>query len=251
VPFSSARSPRLPSSGLLPVLFTLALAAVPAAAPAQTASGASNGGSRFALGASAGTLGAGVELSAALAERLRVRLGLHGFSYSDRREADGIEYDAEARLRNANALLDWHPGGGGFRLTGGLVYNANTVEGSSLPPASGFYEIGDIEVPVALLGTLDAEVDFDPIVPYAGIGFGDALAPGRRFGVTLDLGVVFQGEPDVTLTPVFAPDSPIPQIPIAEQLLRAELAKEEQNIEDDLSEYDLYPVLALTLWYRF
>lgn len=235
-----ARSPRaFPLCGaLLALLFT---------APSQ----AQTSGGNWALGASASTLGAGVELTAGLGRQINARFGLQGFQYSDQREADGIEYDAEARLRSVKALLDWHPGGGGFRLTGGLLYNATTVEGSSLPPASGFYEIGDIRVPVQFLGTLDAEVEFDPVVPYAGLGWGNPLGAGGRFGVGLDLGVVFQGEPEVTLTPVFAPGSPIPNIPGAEQLLAIELAEEERNIEEDIEEYDLYPVLGLTLWYRF
>ena len=236
-----ARASRaLPSGALL-------LAILTAAAPPARAQG-----STWALGASAGTLGAGVDLTARLAPRLHARFGLHGFSYSDQRVASDIEYDAEARLQNVTALLDWHPGGGGFRLTGGLLYNGTEVEGSSLPPASGIYEIGDIEVPAALLGTLDADVDFDPVVPYAGLGWGDALrAGGGRVGLAVDLGVVFQGEPDVTLTPVFAPDSPIPGIPGAAQLLDLALAEEEREIEEDIQDYDLYPVLGLTIWYRF
>lgn len=205
----------------------------------------------WALGASAGTLGVGVELTAGLSPQINARFGLQGFQYSEEREADDIEYDAEAKLRSVKALLDWHPGGGGFRLTGGLLYNATTVEGSSLPPASGFYEIGSIDVPVQLLGTLDAEVELDPVVPYAGLGWGNPLRTGGRFGVGVDLGVVFQGEPEVTLRPVFAPGSPIPDIPGAAQLLGIALAQEERNIEEDIQDYDLYPVLGLTLWYRF
>ena len=92
----------------------------------------------------------------------------------------GIEYDATARLRTATALLDWHPGGHGFRLTGGLVYNDTRIEGTSLPPASGLYDIGGVPVPVALVGTLSGKIDFNPTVPYVGLGWGNAV--GRRVG---------------------------------------------------------------------
>ena len=95
-----------------------------------------------AIAGKAGTLGAGAELTLGLARQWNVRLGLNGYSYSDRREASDIEYAGEAKLRTGTAWLDWHPGGGGFRLTGGLVYNDTTVEGSSLPPASGVYDAG-------------------------------------------------------------------------------------------------------------
>src|SRR4051794_13097974 len=72
------------------------------------------------IGVKAGTQGPAFELTSASPPRLSGRLGINGFSYSDRREAGGIEYDADADLRTANALLDFHPGRGGFRLTGGL-----------------------------------------------------------------------------------------------------------------------------------
>jgi hypothetical protein len=206
--------------------------------------------SGLGLGVKAGTQGFGAEVTAGLGRRLEGRLGFNGFSRSDRREAGGIEYDATADLRTATALLDFHPGGGGFRLTGGLVYNATKVEGLSLVPASGNYPIGDVQVPAALLGRLRGEVDFDPVVPYAGLGWGRPLAAGGRLRATFDLGVFRQGKGDVTLTPVFAPGSPIPNIPGAEALLRAQLDKEEREVEDDIDEYDLYPVLSLGITFR-
>jgi hypothetical protein len=204
-----------------------------------------------ALAAKAGTLGAGVELTLGLARQLNARLGLNGYSYSDRREASGIEYDGEAKLRTGTAWLDWHPGGGGFRLTGGLVYNDTAIEGSSLPPASGAYDIGGVPVPVSLVGTLDAEAEFDPVVPYAGLGWGNAVAAGKKLGLFVDLGVVFQGKADVTLTPIIPAGSPINTVPGAREALDILLRREEQELEDDAADYDLYPVLAIGLSYRF
>jgi hypothetical protein len=204
-----------------------------------------------AIGGKAGTLGVGVELTARLLDQLNVRGGLNGFTYSARREASDIEYDGEARLRTATALLDWHPGGGGFRLSGGVVYNDTVVEGTSLRPASGAYDIGGVPVPVALVGTLEAKAEFDPLVPYAGIGWGNAVAGGKRLGVSVDVGVVFQGKADVTLAPILPAGSPINSTPGARQALDVLLRREEQDLEDDAADYDLYPVLSFGLSYRF
>lgn len=221
-----------------PIAALLALAALPAQG-------------QVAIGVKGGTQGVGAELTAGLARQLEARLGINGFQRSEDREAGGIEYDAEADLRTASALLDWHPGGRGFRLTGGLVYNATEVKGLSRVPASGTYPIGDVQVPASLLGRLRGTVEFDPVVPYAGIGWGRPLASGGRVGTSFDLGVFFQGEGDVRLDPVFAPGSPIPNIPGAEALLRLQLDKEEREIEEDIEDYTLYPVLSLGLYYRF
>jgi hypothetical protein len=227
-------NPRIPT---LPLL--LALVLVPAAAPAETA-----------LGLKAGTLGGGVELTTGLGNQVEVRIGANAFNYSERREASDIEYDAEARARTATGLLDWHPGARAFRLTGGVIYNNSTIEGRSLPPASGAYNIGGIPVPVNLVGTLDGTIDFDPVSPYAGIGWGNSLRTTRRLGVSFDLGVVFLGGGDVTLTPRIPAGSPLND-PIARAILQVQLDREAEDIENDLQDYDYYPVLSLGLTYRF
>ena len=205
---------------------------------------------QLGIAGTAGTLGIGAELTIGGSSQLEGRLGIHGYEYSERREASDIEYDGEASLRTATALLDWHPGGRGFRLTGGLVYNSTEVTGSSLPPASGVYDIGGVPVPVELVGTLDAKVEFDPIVPYAGLGWGRAPGSGSGFGVTLDLGVIFQGEGEVTLTPVIPAGSPLND-PLARQALQVLLLALDEDLQDDVADYDLYPVVSLGISYRF
>lgn len=203
------------------------------------------------IAGTAGTLGAGIELTAGISPQINSRFGLHGFSYSERREASDIEYDGEANLRTVTALLDYHPGGRGFRLTGGLVYNATEIEGESLPPASGVYDIGGVPVPVEILGTLDGVIEFDPVVPYAGLGWGNAVGPGNKVGFALDLGVMFQGRGEVTLSPDIPADSPLNSVPGAREALQILLDREERDIEEDIADYDLYPVVSIGISYRF
>ena len=222
------------------ILVTIVSALLPACAAAQVA-----------VGAKLGTLGAGVEVTAALGSTVGARFGASGASVSDRRVADDIEYDADADVRAVSATLDWHPGGRGFRVSAGAVYNATEVSGTSLPPPSGIYDIGGVPVPVDLLGTLEGTIEFDPLSPYVGIGWGGAPAAGRGWSAALDLGVLFIGDPDVELDPVFAPGSPIPEIPGGPALLEIALDREERDIEEDLADYDLYPVLSIGVSYRF
>jgi hypothetical protein len=204
-----------------------------------------------AVAGKAGTLGGGVEMTVGLSRLWNVRLGANAFNYTDEnRETSGIFYDAEAKLRTGTALLDFHPGGGGFRLTGGIVFNDTRIEGSSLPPASGFYDIGGVQVPAALVGTLDGTIDFDPVVPYAGIGWGNAVEDGKKVGFFLDLGVIFQGQAEVTLTPNIPSGSPL-NAPLAREALQILLDREERDIEADAADYDLYPVVAIGISYRF
>lgn len=203
-----------------------------------------------AIGGKGGTLGLGVELTVGLGRQWNTRLGVNGFDYSDRRETSDIEYDAEAQLRSAAALLDFHPGGRGFRLTAGAIWNGTKVEGSSLRPDSGFYNIGGVPVPADILGTLDAEAEFDPFAPYVGLGWGNAVGANQKLGFSFDIGAVFHGEADVELTPVLPPGSPL-NTPVAREALQILLEREESDIEEDAAEYDIYPVVSIGLTYRF
>jgi hypothetical protein len=208
-------------------------------------------GAQVALTGKAGTLGLGAELTVGLLPHLDGRLGVNGFSYSDRREASNIDYDADARLRTATALLDLHPGGNAFRLTAGLVWNGTRVDGHSRPSAAGTYDIGGVQIPVSVVQRLDGRAELDPIAPYVGLGWGNPIHSARRAGVTFDLGVIFQGKADVKLTPVIPAGSPINTTPGARAALDILIAREEQDLEDEASDYDLYPVVSLGVWYRF
>jgi hypothetical protein len=221
------------------ILFALAAALLPSSAFAEVG-----------IAGTAGTLGLGIELTVGGTGPFQGRFGLHGYDYTDRREASGIEYDGKAELRTATALLDWHPGGGGFRLSGGLVYNDTEITGNSLPPRSGIYVIGGVPIPAAILGTLDASIEFEPVVPYAGLGWGRPPRAGGGLGFSLDLGVVFQGKGEVTLTPNLPADSPL-NTPVAREALQILIEREESELEEDIADYDLYPVVSLGISYRF
>ena len=73
------------------------------------------------------------------------------------------------------------------------------------------------------------------VAPYVGLGFGNVGKKGIRFFA--DLGVAFQGAPEVAL----AASGPIKDNPV----FQAELAKEAASVEDDISWAKFYPVLSL------
>jgi hypothetical protein len=209
------------------------------------------GQAQVAVAGKAGSLGLGLEVTLGISPQVNARLGANGFNYTDdHRRVSGIEYDATAKLRTATALLDWHPGGYGFRLTGGLVYNDTRIEGTSLPPVSGSYDIGGVPVPVALVGTLSGKIDFNPTVPYLGLGWGNAVSPGKKVGFYADAGVMFQGRGRATLTPNIPTGSPLNN-PTARAALDILLRREESEIEKDVADYTVYPVVSVGLSYRF
>lgn len=189
----------------------------------------------FAIKANAGTKGIGGELAMSLHEKVNVRAGANFFTFSYFYETDAdddFDLDAGLSFSNYTAMVDWHPFGNRFRLTGGLVYNGNTVNAEMQPKQS--YTIGgDVYAPDEL-GNLEAEVSFSPITPYLGLGFGNAFR-GSSFGMNFELGAMFQGAPRVNMK--------------ADGLL-APSASQSPQFEENLSWFTAYPVMTISLYYR-
>ena len=74
--------------------------------------GASTGQGRLAVSAKYGTSGPGVDLTYGWTRDLHARLSL---SYEPNEEP----MEKDAIRASSSLLLDWHPGGGAFRLSGG------------------------------------------------------------------------------------------------------------------------------------
>ena len=82
------------------------------------------------------------------------------------------------------------------------------------------------------------------MAPYLGIGFGNAVAEDQLLTFTLDIGVVFQAY-DVSLTSDGA------GMTAKLDTFREDVKKEEQNIQDDLDDWKIFPVLTLGLAWHF
>lgn len=176
----------------------------------------------WGIGARAGTLGLGVDISRSFTPFFNARIGVNGYEYDFDVDGDQIDYDGDIELDSYHALVDFHPFTGGFRLTGGLVRNNNQVV------ATGTTSGG---------GEADAKVEWDKNAPYAGIGWGNHTSGFVPLSFSIDLGVMAHGDADATVNSAALSDS--------------EERDEEQAIEDDLSDYDLYPVVSAGLIFRF
>jgi hypothetical protein len=196
------------------------------------------------LGVSAGLLGLGAEAGYSFNERFAARVAAYTFSYSYDGEESGIEYDSDLDLSSAAAYLDWHPRGGVFRVTGGLFANGNEVNAVASPDATGTYDIGGATFTSAQVGRLAGSAEFDSVAPYLGVGWRSRGGADGGLGFSVDLGVLFQGSPDVELTSTGGTLSGDP-------MLQDALDEEERDVEDDVDQYEFYPVINLGIGYTF
>jgi hypothetical protein len=189
----------------------------------------------------AGTLGAGLEAETSFSDSFGARVGINYFTYSDTWTENDIDYDIDLNLLSVSALLDWHPFQGSFRVSGGALYNGNDIDMDSKSAAT--YQIGDTTYTSANIGNLTANVDFNDVAPYFGVGWDTTFGKSNKFGFLLELGAIYQGPPKVDLS-ISGPLS-------GNQALQNDLQAEEDKLKEDLDNFEYYPVLAVGFNYRY
>lgn len=186
------------------------------------------------IGARIGTLGLGAEAALSLNDNIAIRGGIGSFILDFDGDYDDVNYTVTPPSLTTTLGIDLYPTGGSFRIMGGLMLRSEDIRLDSGDLAeSGSVEIGDETYDEA--GFLHGEIDTKATSPFVGIGFGRHTSGG--FGVTLDLGVAFVGEPDVILTA----EGPI----ASAEGIQTELDREAQNIQDEAGSYLQYwPILS-------
>jgi hypothetical protein len=195
----------------------------------------------IAISAQASSLGLGGEIIYDLTTRFNLRGGINYFTYSYSGTENDVDFDIDMTLLNEHIYIDWHPLKNGFRLTTGALFNQNEL--SMVAKSAATYEIGDTTYTLAEVGDFEGAVDFNDLAPYAGLGWTNAMGRDKQWGFSVDLGVVFQGEPEVDLTTNGTLQN--------NATFLAELNAEEVKLQDDLGNYQYYPVIAFGVTYRF
>jgi hypothetical protein len=196
----------------------------------------------ISTGLKVGTLGAGVEVGSKFNDSIGARVGFNHYSYDKMAQKEDIDYDLDIQLQTVSAIIDWHPFNGSFRFSLGAFYNNNEIEADAVPYSS--YRIGDVTYSASEITSLKANVDFaDDIAPYVGIGWDTSFTKEGGLGFLCELGVLYQGKPDVRLSATG---------PVAESAaFQEELSKERNQLQESMDNFEYYPVLALGITYRY
>lgn len=183
------------------------------------------------IGLRAGTTGVGADLGWDIAPTLGGRIGLSGMNVNTDVDTSDVRYDAKVKILTGSLLLDWSPLGP-FRISGGFMPNRNKVNLSGQPSGGGSFPAGS-----SLTGEVKPDKSF---APYLGVGYGNVWTKGVNF--YFDLGVMFQGSPQVSLSldcgSASAADCATAQ---------ARLEEERQRVQDKVDKYKYYPVANIGL----
>jgi hypothetical protein len=209
-----------------------------------TAQGASAQG--FGIGAHVGTTGVGGDVALGL----NSHIGLHGSLGTIPMKPTATFSDLEFKIEPPKTLMtlgvDLFPGSGSFHLMGGVFTGAEETKLTGV--YNGTVTIGGREYQGSELGPLTGVFQTSNAAPFVGIGLGRHTGSG--FGLTLDLGVAFMGEPTLTLNdPTFNP----PECAQAQQActdkraqLHNDIDKQRADVEDDLKKFaKLFPMLNI------
>ena len=184
------------------------------------------------IGVRAGTTGIGADVAWGVVPTVSARVGYSALKWGYNVNTSNANYDGDLKLSNLNGLLDFHPLGPAFRLTGGVILNANKYEATGRPTGG-------------LPGSFNAKVEPGRrAAPYLGIGWGNVSGTGVNFYA--DLGVMFMGSPKATLNADCAGLS-------AAQCsaLQSQAAPEQSRLEDELKRFKAFPVFNIGLTVGF
>ena len=199
----------------------------------------------FGVGLKAGTLGLGIEGRWSPLPWLDMRLGVNSFDYDDSGSQAGIAYDGTFSLETVYATGNFRFPLSPFRVTAGVFSNGNEFSLVSQDTGSLSFDIGNDTFSAADVGTLQSVSSFDSTAPYLGVGYDFEIF--GKVGLNLDFGVLWQGEPTVTLEATGLENAP----PAVQDALATELEFERMELEDEMSAFKAWPVVSLGFVYNF
>lgn len=179
-----------------------------------------------------GTNGIGIGYAASVSDAWAVRGQINALpkqSFS----GDVGDFGSNSKLTidiswsSVQLLGDWYPGDGGFRVSGGLVFNNNKINISGT---------GDVNGKSA---TVDAEIKMsDTVAPYVGIGYSTRPKAAKGLGFNYDLGVMFQN-PKSTLNATGG------------GVTQADIDAQNAKVQDAINKLKVMPVFGIGVSYAF
>lgn len=210
------------------------------------------------LHAHAATSGIGAELGYKPNSQFGLRLGWQqldvDFEYQAEDgngiQGDELNYDGNLNLKNASLFADWYPFKSSFHLTGGLLHNTSAANfstncgtnGGSDLPSTQSCEVGDGTVSSSIIDEVQVRIDFDEaLAPYLGIGWN--YVSKHNWSINSDFGLALLGKAnaDIQATGICNNTG----------LCRVLLDMEERELEKDLEDLDIFPILKIGFGFVF
>jgi hypothetical protein len=160
------------------------------------------------VGATVSSLGVGGEIDLKVHKHMNLKLTTHHLRVGQDVDHKYVDiYDTTVRLQNYGVLMDFYPftdSFKGFFVSSGVYINDNRVDGQALPKRN-ITVFGHTYTPQQI-GKINGEVRFLATSPFIGFGYNWKRNSQRKWGFSVEAGVLFQGRPkaDITFTGTLA-----------------------------------------------
>jgi hypothetical protein len=210
----------------------------------------------LAIGLTANTLGAGVEVATPLSRTLNLRSSFNFLPFSYLFTVDGVAYNSKLRLQSSSSTIDWFPRGHSFHISPGILYANNSMSAvASVGPGQEF-ELGDqpfldsVDDPLAGTATV---VFPHKIAPMVMVGFGNIIPrTGRHFSIPFEIGAAYTGAPQINVHLNGTACTTDGCVSFASNPdAQASLQQEISDINETLKRIPVYPIVSLGVAYHF
>ena len=261
-------APTFSSSASQPMLEVRRLAAsAGSAASASVSQGSTKPFSSLGVGVKIGIGGIGFDVATPLIPgRLNIRGGAGFFSYSSTFTESSDNVLGTLKLDNAEAMLDFYPFHGSFRLSAGsTVYNKTGVNGTISIPSGNTLTVGNNKYysdPANPLGGAAALTFGGQAVPRFTLGWGNMVPKAGHFKFETEIGIEYIGNPTVlwnvtgygcTNTPTTGAATCVPSGsssttwgPVAP----ADIAQQQANLQSDVNVIKVFPIFSIGISYK-
>lgn len=192
------------------------------------------------VAATGGSLGIGPEVGFRPSPIIGVRASATFLGLGHNVDVDDINYHGDLKLRSWGANADIYPFRNGFRLSAGFRVSSNRIDLVATPTEA--VTVGQRVYTPEEIGTIEGTVRARRFAPTFTVGFAKNREKG--FAWSLDAGVMLHGTPrteDVVATGELA----------SNPLFQEDLARERAEIEGEVDNYKVYPIVQLSVGYTF
>src|SRR5262249_43614238 len=202
-------------------------------------------------------LGFGADVAVPMTRRSNLRVGFAAFNCGRGFDKDGVSYSGRLNLRSMQALYDFFPFGGFHLSPGVMMYSGNQLSGKATIPGGQTFSLGGTDYVSDPSNPLNGsgKLQFSKAGPMFLFGFGNLARRGEHhFGMTFDLGAVYQGVPRTTLNFTGGACDPLGlgcRDVTTDPTVQSNIQSEQSKINHSASPFRFYPVISLGFGYKF
>ena len=185
--------------------------------------------------------GPALELTYPINDLFQVRGALSagmGLSETSGDNDNEVAYDVKADGGIHRLSMDYHPFSGTFFMSAGYAFNDFKLKANGTKTGSDI-EVGDDTFDGTV--TINGAIEWDS-APMLSLGWGHSPAEG--WGAMFEVGAIFTGAPDASLTGTISDAN-------AQDDLNTALKAEETKLKNDVADFDFLPILQAGVTYRF